>query len=244
MRASAVQFDLEERRLGESHAASNELAAQPVTIIGVDEDVLGDQLRLDPRGRAERDDPSLVDDAYAIGAFRFFQVMRRQKHRGPAFLDAAKVLPQVAPPTGVESAGRFVQEENLGPVHQAADDLELASGATGEGCDRAKDIRLDVEQGRQVADLTPIALRHQAEPRAIGVKPVQDRVKPDVFLAAEVHVEAWVLKDDAHSGANGTCLTDDVKPSDPDPPRAWDQRGGENCNRRRLAGAVWAKEGK
>src|SRR3989442_870789 len=81
---------------------------------------------------------------------------------------------------------------------------------------------------REGADVARVALRHQAEPRAVGIKAVEDRVKPDVFLAAEVHVEAWVLKDDAHSRANCARLTDDVEPGDPDPPRGWDQRGGEN----------------
>src|SRR5205807_1183415 len=80
-----------------------------------------------------------IDDAHAVGALRLLQVMGGQKHGRAGGLNAAQVVPQVPPAVGIETTSRLVEKEDVGSMHQAADDLEFSAGPAGQCLDRPDD---------------------------------------------------------------------------------------------------------
>ena len=83
---------------------------------------------LEPGRRVEGHELAVVHDGDAVAEeVGLLHVVGRQddRHAG-LFVELADVLPDVAARLGVEAQGRLVEEEDLGPVDQAAGDLEAA----------------------------------------------------------------------------------------------------------------------
>src|SRR6266851_1479752 len=125
--ASAGEHDLERTVAGDRQLETRELVAQPGAIVAVDDDILLDQLRLDLTRRAERHDPTLVDDADVVGLLGLLEVMRGEEDRRARLsADRREVLPERAAARDVETGRRLVEEQHLRTMEQAAHDLELA----------------------------------------------------------------------------------------------------------------------
>src|SRR2546428_13969197 len=89
-----VKLELEGRAAARQEAESRELVAEAGPIVGIDEDVVLNEIVLDIGGRAEGDDATLVEDADAVGLLRLPEGVRGQGDRGAA---RPAGLPEVLP---------------------------------------------------------------------------------------------------------------------------------------------------
>ena len=71
---------------------------------------------------------------------------------------------------------------------------------------------------------------------------IQHAVQFHVLVRREFVVQAGVLEHDAEGAADGHGFAHRVVAGDPDLPRGRREDGGQDLDRRRLAGAVWAEE--
>jgi len=153
---------------------------------------------------ADHSDLAMVDDAYPVGLFGLLQVVGGQEDRRPVFVaDLSEVVPQRAPAERIETRGRLVEEQDPGPVHEAADDLELALHPAGERLQRLEDLIAQTHDLGQVLHALAVFARHGAIERAIAVDAVDGDVEADVFLAREMLVDARVLEDDPDVATDG-----------------------------------------
>src|SRR5712691_1749986 len=126
----SVELELERRPPARRVTEPRELVAESRTVARVDEDVVLDEVALDVVGCAERDDLALVDDADAVGDLRLFEVMGGEEDRRAArAADLREMLPERPPARHVKARRRFVEEEDLRFMQEAAHDLELAAHA-------------------------------------------------------------------------------------------------------------------
>ena len=92
------------------------------------------------------------------------------------------------------------------------------------------------------ATCAAVARRHQPERRRVRVEAVQDRVEADVLLGGQVQVEAGPLEDDPDPPAHRAGFGHDVVAVDRRAAAGRRERGGEDRDRRGLAGAVRAEQ--
>src|SRR6266851_2941940 len=163
MCVARVDVDAERPATVASQLEARELVAQPPAVLSVDEDVLLDQVGLDAIRRPERHDLALVDDADRVGLLSLLEIVRREEDRRAALAsDRGEVLPERPAARYVEAGSWLVEKEDLRPMHEAADDLELASHAAGEGPHRLLELGRDAEQRRQTLDLLAVGSGHEA----------------------------------------------------------------------------------
>ena len=148
----------------------------------------------------------MVDDADAVGVLGLVEVVGREEdRRAVGVADLAQVVPQAAPAHGVEAGRRLVEEQHAGPVHEAADDLELALHAARERPQRLADVVAEADDRRQLLDALAVLGRHRAVERPVAVQAVDGDVEADVLLAGEVLVDARVLEDDPDVAADAVA---------------------------------------
>src|SRR5207247_11018476 len=100
----------------------------------------------------------------------------REEGRGAALApDRGQVFPQCPAARYVEAGGRLVEEEDLGAVHEAADDLELATHAAGERPHRLLELGRDAEQRRQTLHLLAVRAGPEAVGRRVGTRTEEAR---------------------------------------------------------------------
>ena len=195
-------------------------------------------------GRADHRDPAVVDDADAVGLLGLLEVVGRQEDRRPVLAaDVAQVRPQAVPADRVEPGRRLVEEQDPRPVHEAADDLELALHAARVRLERLEQVVVQADDARPAARSAAVLGRHQPVERPVAVDPVQRDVEPDVLLAGEVQVEARVLEDDPDAAPDGGRVTVEVVAGDRDRAARLGEGRRQDRDGRRLAGAVRAEEG-
>src|SRR5439155_16072064 len=79
---------------------------------------------LELRGGSLRDDATVIDNVDAVGEpVGFLEVLRRQQKRRPFPYESSDDLPEFHTAGGVESGGRFVEEEHLRLVHEACGEI-------------------------------------------------------------------------------------------------------------------------
>src|SRR5438309_7716256 len=163
VRVTRVDVDAEWPAAVAAKLEAGELLTQPPAVLRVDEHVLLHQIEFDAVRRAEGDDLALVDDADRVGLLGLLEIVRREEDRGAALApDRGQVFPQRPAARYVEAGGRLVEEEDLGAMHEAADDLELATHAAGERPHRLLELGRDAEQRRQTLHLLAVRRGHEA----------------------------------------------------------------------------------
>src|SRR6266849_298985 len=183
VRVARVDVDAERPAAVAAQLEAGELAAQPPAVLGIDEDVLLHQVGLDALRGAERDHLALVDDADRVGLLGLLEIVRREEDRGAALApDRAEVFPQRPAARYVEARGRLVEEEDLGAMHEAADDLELASHAARERPHRLLQLACDAEQRGQTLHLLAVRRGHESVARRVRIEAVEDGMEAHVLL--------------------------------------------------------------
>ena len=221
-----------------------ELVGQGRPIDCIEHDRPIEQLPLQLVRRPDHRDPAVVDDADPIGLLRLLEVVGREEDRRPVGVaDLAEVVPQGAAADRVETRGRLVEEQDPGPVHEAADDLELPLHPAGKRLEGLEEVVVEPNDVGQQLDPLAVLRRHQAIERAVAVKAVDRDVETDVLLAREVLVDARVLEDDPDVATDGRRVPVEVVAGDRDRPARLAERRRQDRDRRRLARPVRAEEG-
>src|SRR5438067_9670419 len=234
-----VEIDLERPALSDMQAERVQFPVQRLTVPRIEQQKLVQQVGLDLLWRADGHHAALVEDADAVGGLGLFQVMGREEDRDVVRrAHVAQIRPQVAAAGRVEAGGRLVQEQHPRPVHETANDLQLALHAARQLLHRLEDLGLQAEDAGQVAQLLAICPRHGAEEGPVRIEAVEDGVKAHVLLAREVQVEAVLLKDDAHARAHSGGIAHGVAAVDHHAPGGRPKGGGEDRDGGGLAGAV------
>ena len=84
-------------------------------------------------GRSTGDDPALVQDRDVVGQFiGLFEILRCEEHRRPAFGQLADRPPHLVAGFRVKPGGGLVQEDDRRTADQAHGDVEAAAHPTGE----------------------------------------------------------------------------------------------------------------
>src|SRR6266508_59844 len=113
---------------------------------------------LQRRDLLDRDQPSLLDDPDPTGdVLDLIERVRGKKDRPPGGGALADQLLDVLLAEGVEPAGRLVEDQQLGIVHERRDDADLLLVSLGEVVDGP--VELETEAIRELLDLVP---RHAA----------------------------------------------------------------------------------
>ena len=235
----AVEADPERPRVADAQALALELLAQGGPVVGVDHQVLLDEVGLELLGGSQAHQPALVEDADPVCGLGLLEVVGGEHQGGViAVADLAQVLPEAAPAGRVEPGGRLVQEEDAGTVHQASDDLQLPHHPARHLLHRLEDLAPEAQQLRQVGDLAAVVRRHHAVHRPVGIEPVEKAVEPHVLLAGEVLVDARFLEDDPHLAAHRGGVVNRVGAADPDRAGGRGERRRQDRDGGRLAGPV------
>src|SRR2546423_2864987 len=97
-------------------------------------------------GRPLGDDPSIIDDGYAVTkGIRFVQVVRRQEHSRPTGMHAPHLVPDASPALWIQAGRRLVEKQQLGSVDEAEADVESSLLTTRVGADLAVGRPLELE---------------------------------------------------------------------------------------------------
>ena len=177
-----------------------------LVVAGNNDDIAADAA-LEIGGAVECLNLSVVDDRDAAAVFGLIEVMRGHENRNADFLaELADVVPDGAAGLRIEAGGRFVEEQHLGMMHQAAGDFEAALHAAGKS---PHDRFAAIGQGDHFEHLgDPL---HAFTPRDV----VKHGVKDQIFLGGEAIVERRVLKNHADRLANLIRFRDHVKARQP-----------------------------
>ena len=156
--------------------------------------------------------------------------MRGEKYRLPLFLQALQDIPHLAPGAGVEPGRRFVEEHDLGVVHQRNRDSEALLQAPGEVLVLLPGLVLEVHEADQPVNIGFPAAK---EPRVV-LEGLPDRYPVE---------RAEPLRKDADAGDDVALLLRNVHPEQAHVARRGRADGLDNLDGRGLAGAVRAQEG-
>ena len=221
-----------------------QLGVERRAIGGIEQHRPIEQLALHLVGRADDRDAAVVDDAHPVGLLGLLEVVRRQEDgRAVGVADLAEVVPQAAAADRVEARGRLVEEQHPGPMHEAADDLELALHAARERLERLVDVVAEPDDVGELLDALAVLGGHRAVERPVRVQAVDRDVEADVLLAREVLVDARVLEDDPDVAPDGGRLAIEVVAGDGDRAAGLGQGRGQDADGGGLAGAVGPEEG-
>ena len=154
-----------------------------------------------------RDQPAVVDDRDAVAeVLRLFHVVRRVEHARAGARLLAHELEQPHAALRIDADRRLVEQQHLGPVHDAAAEVEAALHAAAEALDRllARDRR-----GPTRSSTSRDALRRAR--RRAGRRPRPSKRR---FSArGQVLVERELLRHDAElRAAPRSASRDDVVP--------------------------------
>ena len=210
------------------------LSCQRLWIAGFQEDYIAADFSGERFGCAESDEVALVQDGEAIAALGFFHEMGSDDD-GDALLVAedSEVLPEVAAGAGIETGGRFIEEQDLGMVEQTFREFDAALHSAGEGFNV---IVGTVEQSYAGENLVDTIFEVGA------TEAVEMSLMPQVFAGGEFGIDALGLKDDADVAAEGSGLVNGVEAGDGCAARSGDHQCGQNPEKRGLAAAVRTKQ--
>lgn len=157
-------------------------------------------------GRALGDHRAAVDDRDAVGErVGLLQVVRDEHDRGPVRAQGSHLVPEIRAVLRVQTAGRLVEEEHLGPVDDAECDVQAAALAARVGAGDAVDELAERQQFDQLVG---------AAGGLLGAHPVQLRLQVQVLTTGGGQVGAAELADVADPATHLVRAASDVDPGD------------------------------
>ena len=205
-----------------------------LVVLGLDPDPVGADLRLQRRGRVQRDDLALVHDRDPIAELGLVHVVRGHEDRDLlALLELADVAPDRAAGLRIQPDRRLVEEQHPRRVHQPAGDLQPPPHAAAERPDHAVLAVVEADH-----------LEHLPHPRRDqrGLDAVELGMQLEVLLGGQVAVERRVLEDEADVAADVVALAHHVVAGDLRAPARRLGERAEHVDRGGLAGAVRTQE--
>src|SRR5437868_2798060 len=144
-------------------------------------------LPLQPLRRPLGDDPTLVDDADAVGEdVGFLKVLRRQKHGHPVLPgESADLLPERRAALHVETRGRLVEEEDARLVDQRQREIEAAL--------HASRVTVDLAVGR-LGEPDPREQRVRPAPALLAADPVHCSLEAEMLPTRQQRIERSLLE--------------------------------------------------
>ena len=184
-------------------------------------------------GRPTGDDAALVQDRDVVGQLiGLIEILRREEHGRPAVGQLADRPPHLVASLRVEPAGGLVQEDDCRTADQAHGDVEAAAHPTGIGRHAAICRLLQPEPPQQV----------RGGLAGIGdVAQVADQ--PQVLAPRQPVVDGGELPRQADLLAHLVRSRGDVVPGHRGRAAVGPDEGGQDVDRRCLAGAVTAQQG-
>ena len=157
-------------------------------------DAVGTEPGLELGRRSLSDDPAGIHDRDAGGELvGLVEVLRGHEHGGSGGSGSAHGRPDLVAPAGVESGGRFVQEEHGRQQDEAGGDVETATHAARESADGSV-RRIDEVEGLEQF----VGTRSRVTDPEAGEAAEHD----EVLAAAEDLVDRVTLADHPDPGAN------------------------------------------
>ena len=180
------------------------------------------------------DHVAVVDHDDVVGeAVGLFEVLRREQHRGAFGDELLDDPPEVGAALRVETGGRLVEEEHLGPVHERGREVEPAPHAAAVGAHGAGGGVGEIEALEQLVVAGAQRLR-------VEVRELPDQ--PQVLVTGEVLVDRGVLPGETDALAHRLRIRADVDAEHLGAAAAALQDRGEDAHRGGLAGAVRAEQ--
>ena len=180
------------------------------------------------------DDVTVVDHDDVVGeTVGLFEVLRREQHRctfGDQLLDHP---PEIGAALRVETGGRLVEEEHLGPVYERGREVEPAPHATAVGAHRTCRGVDEIEALEQFVVACPQRFR-------VEMRKLPDQ--PEVLVAGEVLVDRGVLPREPDALAHRLRVGADVDPEHLGAAAGALQDRREHAHGSGLARAVGAEE--
>jgi hypothetical protein len=185
-------------------------------------------------GSIDGHDPARVHDRDAVAEpLRFLHIMRGKQERRVLSFQVVQFVPDRPPAVRVQAGGRFVEDKDLGIVHE-----------------RAREQKPPLHSARKLVDLGAAFVRQFGE---IEKRPAETEgvlfpdievssVDDKVFRHREVRVQVVVLGHDADAGLDNGRLLGDVHPENRHRPRGRRHETGDDAHDRGLARAVGAEE--
>ena len=187
--------------------------------------------RADRTGHVDREHPSLLDQRYTVATVGFVHVGRGDDDREPRGLQVVQQVPELAARDGVDAGGRFVKEQEFGPMHERAREGELLLHAARE-LPRATVLEwLDLLVDRR--DDVIAFLEGRAEHRG---------EEAQILLDAQVGVERKAARHVADALADLPEVPDHVAAKDRRGASVGYEERGEDPEQRRLAATVGTHE--
>ena len=210
-------------------------AVEPVELEPEDRLALDAPLQL--VGRAEGEDPAVVDDRDPVAQLVGLGHVVGRQEDGPAGdgrLPGEDELADGAGGGDVEPERRLVEEEDPRVVEQAAGEVHLLALAGRQGADPLLALLVEPDRVDQLVDPVPAVARRQAVELAEHPELLADGQDPVArLLAAGDHV---------HDPADLLGLALDVEAEDPGGPLRRQEERRQDLDQRRLAGAVRAEQ--
>jgi hypothetical protein len=195
-----------------------------------DHEALAAQALLERGRRAVRGDPPVVEDDDVVReAVRFLQVLSGEHERGAVAHLLAQQLPELVAAVRIEAGGWFVQEQHCRCRHQRGGEVEAPAHAAGKVLGQLLGDVGERDSLEQLAGtLAGGCARQVVEP--------PDQL--EVGARAEQAVDGGGLRGHPDALAHPSCLHDHVVAGDPRAALGRRRQGGEDAQRRGLAGAV------
>ena len=191
--------------------------------------MLGDEIVRAPAS----DDPTLVHDRDLVGEpLGLLDVVRGHEDGHALRAQLVDECPQLRAHLRVEPDGRFVEEQELGPVHEAAGDEQAASHPARELVDH------DVGASGQVGHFERALDRGVSIGTRHSVEAGEHR---QVLTHRELEVEVVELGHHPAAGASLLGLAGQAMAEHLDLAGVRDRLGGQHAHRRRLASAIGAE---
>jgi hypothetical protein len=221
-----------ERHLGDARQACNHRRRLGHAVLGeVDVHGIAAELALQLVGAAFGHDPAAIDDRQPRGELiRLLEVVRGEEDRhGLVVGESFDLPPHARARLGVEAGRRLVEEQHLRAVHEAERDVEPPL--------HPARIRLR-RPVRGVGEPEPLQeLAHPVAPRSAR-EPVDHGLHLQVLPPGRICVEARLLAHDADRLADARSIADDVEARRACLAAVGAGEGGQDLDRRRLAGPV------
>ena len=198
-------------------------------------DHVGGNGRLELIGRALLDDFASVEDGDLVAELvGLFEVLGGEEE-GDAVLavESLDVVPEVLPGDGVESGGRFVEEDDRGGVDEGGGEIEAALHAAGVAADASVGVLGQVDDVEQMGDSVFDVASGDVVEAGLEAKELATGLED---------VESGFLKGDPDGSADLSVLVEDVESGDPGLAGGGPEQGGQHADGGRLAAAVLSEE--
>ena len=187
--------------------------------------------RADRTGFVDREHPSLLDQRHAVATVGLVHVGRGDDDREPRGLQVVQQVPELAARDGVDAGGRFVEEQEFGPMHERAREGELLLHATRE-LPRAT-----------VLESFDLLVDRRDDVVALFERRAEDRgEEAQILLDAQVGVEREATRHVADALADLPEVADHVAAKDRRGAGVGYEECGDDPEQRRLAATVGTHE--